>query len=162
MPLPDDARRIMRRIVIRGAVLEAEKATIDFEQFIEQMRAAGASDAEIRRIILEDFRERQGRLFRPFETAVKDVVSAGIHQAHAAGLVDQASADEMLRWTTTTEEGVTCEDCEGRAGEIRTLAEWTDLGLPASGFSRCGSRCRCVLTPVEAGAPDRVEVAEPT
>jgi len=144
----------------QNTILEAERATIEFEKYITNLRSSGMSDAEIKRLILADFLDKNPRLFGAYKNAIREEIAGAVHQADALGAADEfaADGDQLMRWTTVGDQR-TCEDCEGRAGRVQLLSMWRLMGLPKSGFSRCGRRCRCELTPARADAPKRIAEA---
>jgi hypothetical protein len=52
----------------------------------------------------------------------------------------------------------TCPDCKERNGQIRTIAEWLELGIPKSKHNRCGMFCKCPLQAVEYNEKTRLWV----
>ena len=53
----------------------------------------------------------------------------------------------FFRWHADLS-GDVCPDCAARNGQVKTMAEWTALGLPGTGATRCGAYCRCYLEAV--------------
>ena len=47
-----------------------------------------------------------------------------------------------------------CESCEELHGEVKSEAEWDDIGRPRSGNTLCGENCECDLVTVPATAED--------
>ena len=159
MALPEELSRLLI-VLHNGAFIEANKATLTFQQQVETLRALGMSDESIRRAILLDFIEDNGMYFGGFRSAIREQVAGGVHQAYQLGVNETYKAsggDGLYRWTTVGDER-SCEDCAERAGQEKTLEEWETIGMPKSGFSRCGRRCRCEITPVEVDAPSKMTV----
>lgn len=159
MAIPEELGRLLL-VLHNGAFIEANKATLTFQQQVETLRALGMSDESIRQAILLDFVNDNGVYFGAYRSAIREQIAGGIHQAYQLGVnetyrVEDPSGEGMYRWTTVGDEK-SCDDCAQRAGEERTLEEWQTIGMPKSGFSRCGRRCRCEVTPVEAEAPARI------
>ena len=159
MPTETQIGRTMTITLEQRGLLEAEAATAEFRRTIQSMRAMGMTDVQIRQRLLSDFVDENGMLFRSFANRMKNMVADAVHQAYEVGVVSAYDAeleqDHAMRWTTVGDENV-CEDCDLRAGEARPLSEWKILGLPKSGFSRCGNRCRCEITPDELDAPSEI------
>src|SRR3990167_4924089 len=137
----------MKKLLItvrQDTITEAARATIAFENEIRRLRQSGMTDVEIKQLLLEDFVSENPTLFGAYKNAVKEELAGAVHQADALGAVDTFGEDgdpEMI-WTTVGDDA-SCEDCEGRAGRVEKLSIWKAIGLPKSGFSRCGRRCRC-------------------
>jgi hypothetical protein len=56
--------------------------------------------------------------------------------------------NKTMIWLTEADEGV-CENCEERAGEELTWAEWQVAGPPGAAVCLGGDYCRCDLVVVE-------------
>ena len=163
MSLNEDIRNLLKITVHNGMILEAEKATISFQQYVQMLRTSGMSDEAIRQQILTDFANENSVLFGAYKNSIRELITGGMHQSYQLGVTNQYLADygeaAIMRWTTVGDDA-SCDDCNTRAGEEAPLREWQVRGMPKSGFSRCGRRCRCELTPVEADAPASI-VEEP-
>jgi hypothetical protein len=159
MPLRNDIQNLLSITVHNGVMLEAEKATITFQQQVQMLRASGMTDDQIRERFLTDFAAENSVLFGAYKNSIKELVAGVMHQSYELGVTsvyDEQYGDQgMMRWTTIGDDS-SCDDCADRAGEEAPLREWKVRGMPKSGFSRCGRRCRCELTPVEVGAPARI------
>lgn len=60
----------------------------------------------------------------------------------AVGLKNRADEERRYRWVLGETKSVThCPDCEARAGQVKTVSEWKEMGKPAC-------RCKCKLVPV--------------
>lgn len=60
------------------------------------------------------------------------------------------------------EDANTCESCDERHGESKSMEEWQVEGLPRSPALICGAECRCelLLVPAEEGADPYIEIAQ--
>lgn len=149
----------LRITLTESMLFQAERATITVEQEINKLRDGGMSEEAIRRLLLQDLVSEESTIFGQFKNAMREEITGTMAQAFEAGVVDefqaQTGGEAEYRWTTVGDADV-CEDCEERAGAVRSLAEWRAIGLPKSGFSRCDRRCRCEITPVEADAPAEI------
>lgn len=149
------------RITLTEAMLfQAEKNTITIEQEIRKLKDGGMSESAIRELLLQDLVSDESTLFGQFKNAMREEIAGTMAQAFEQGVAEVFQAElggEIdCRWTTVGDDDV-CEDCDPRAGMVRSLTEWRAIGLPKSGFSRCDRRCRCEISPTAAGAPDRIE-----
>ena len=120
------------------------------EQTAALLTEIGIAESQIASIIARDF-ATTGRIFSELDTATARVIRFGIKEASRLGMMSVYNAvlegDPIYRWIVAR--GVRhCEDCEERAGEEMRFSEWTRIGLPATGWSRCGYRCYCTLDPV--------------
>lgn len=153
MAAKDKVKELMLS-VRQNAIGAAEKATLTFEMLVRDLRTAGMSDIQIRTRLLNDFVDANPRFFGQFKNEVRDLITSAQGRAYQQGVVeDVAGTGVMMRWTTESDENV-CDDCEARAGDVRSMLEWEAIGLPKSGFSVCGTNCRCELTEETLGAPD--------
>jgi len=153
-----DVIKALMLVIHNGAMVEGSKQTLTFQQQLNRLRALGMGDAEIRQLLLNDFVDANPVYFGAYRSAIKEQIAGGIHQAYETAAVDayrESGVTGDFRWTTVGD-NKSCADCAERAGEIRPLDEWELIGLPKSGFSRCGERCRCEITPVAFDAPDRI------
>ena len=92
-------------------------------------------------------------LFREFKNALRNRTTGLVHQAASVGMASVYKANgkpkELYSWQAISNgnDENSCQDCIERHGQENTLEGWTEVGLPASGFSRCGTRCRCMIIP---------------
>jgi hypothetical protein len=57
-----------------------------------------------------------------------------------------ADATDLYMWVAVEDKN-TCDICAGNHGEVKTLAEWSNIGEPRSGACAGDQNCRCVLVP---------------
>lgn len=153
--------------------LSLSEHNVKLQRRINRLKNSGLGDRQIFATLDADFRtvsprgKRGGPIFRSMfkdvETSIQDVTKSVNSTAyhHRAGIIN-LTADEVGNLTTEVsgelmiwicalgsagKGGPTCQDCLIRNGQERTFAEWTSLGLPASGFSRCDDNCNCRLVP---------------
>tara|TARA_R100000008_G_C3575763_1_gene165148 strand:- start:571 stop:1746 length:1176 start_codon:yes stop_codon:yes gene_type:complete len=129
----------------------ATKTTMDLSSLINNMKASGMSDSNIKDKLLEDLwmsEPRGGRIFGGYRNAIKSSVKNGVGYAS-----NEAAKNKWLkegvkefRWVSVGDKSV-CIDCEERHGEEGTFDFIAALGLPKSGFSICQSNCRCQIVP---------------
>lgn len=136
-------------LILTGAreniVLEAEKATITYLQLVRQLRASGMGEDEIRQLILRDLIESNPVYFGAYKNALKEKIAGAAGQAYQEGVAELFEG-QQIKWITVGDES-SCLDCNERAGMTGTMEFFRLIGLPKSGFSRCGQRCRCELAP---------------
>ena len=133
------------------AFFEVTIFTANIQSSIERLQFEGLTDPQIKDRIRTQYQGKTGA-FAVLGNSTEDLVRYGIRESSRLGMLavyNQVLGDNVpYRWVVAR--GVKhCEDCEERSGEIRTFTEWTALGLPASGWSRCNFRCYCILDPME-------------
>lgn len=78
----------------------------------------------------------------------------------AAGAVVITNAEDDFTWITV-HDGKVCPSCASRHGDSKAIDDWVQEGLPRTGWSVCGGRCRCMLIPTntyeKAGKPGPLE-----
>ena len=145
MPEPvEDAMTIILSNQISGVA--ATKA-IEIITTVSTMLATGMTNEAIKDVLLNDL-QNGGRIFGSLKNQFKSTVRSGVtYSANTSAMNEfkQAGVKEF-RWKTRGKN--ICGDCEMRDGEIGTLEEIANIGLPQSGFSVCGSNCNCQLVAV--------------
>jgi len=107
--------------------------------------------------------EKGGRIFGELKNNTKASIAFGIGQASRLGQYENYDLDKgQFAWVTVGGHRI-CPDCEGRAGQEMTFAEWEREGVPGSGWSLCQGYCYCVLDPtgeiktkINVGPPEQV------
>lgn len=142
---------------MRFLQLEVSNAVRVFETSIgitlDRLELGGVSDDVIVEVVTAMNGTTPTNQRPPFATLTNGVVRAARgaikHVADAAILatVDNPQGD-LWTWVTIEDKRV-CDDCLPRHGTEHTLAEWTALGKPQTGWSICQERCRCMLLPRE-------------
>jgi len=133
------------------AFFEATIFTAQLQSSIERLQFEGLTNPQIKQRIRTQYNNKTGAFAVLFNSA-EDIIRYGIREVSRIGMMavynEILSSNANYRWIVAR--GVKhCEDCEGRSGEVRTFSDWTALGLPASGWSRCNFRCYCILDPME-------------
>jgi len=111
----------------------------------------GVSDEVILANLNDDLKTDRLGFFKAWKGEVRDTVVGGLHQASSIGQMVQYAKrgkGKEYRWVAVGDKNM-CKDCRERNGEVEDLETWELIGLPASGFSVCNERCRCILEPVE-------------
>jgi len=125
----------------------AAQTTLTLQEAIINMQSSGMAESAIRQSLLSDL-NAGGPLFGGFKSKLRNTVKNGIEMSSngsANGKFVKAGI-ERFQWVSVGD-GKVCPDCEERHGETGTMEFFELLGLPASGFSVCGSNCRCQLVP---------------
>ncbi len=126
------------------------------ESEILRLRQANIGDAEIVRILSDDFSTR-GRIFGEFSNNLRRGVVSGIMQGSRFGQDEVYGNSVSFRWVSVGSSKI-CVDCQDRIGQIATWEQWESLGLPATGFSVCKEFCYCQLVPEDIEIDDRVVI----
>ena len=142
MPEPvEDSMTIILSNQLSGVA--ATKA-IEINTTVSTMLATGMTNQAIKDVLLNDLQDG-GRIFGSLKNQFKATVRNGVtYSANTSAMNEfkQAGVKEF-RWETRGEN--ICDDCAMRHDEVGTLEEIANIGLPQSGFSVCGSNCKCQL-----------------
>ena len=125
----------------------AAQTTLTLQEAIVNMKASGMAESAIRQSLLGDL-NTGGPLFGGFKSKLRNTVKDGIEfssNGSANGKFVSAGV-ERFQWVSVGD-GKVCPDCEAKHGETGKMEYFELLGLPGSGFSLCGSHCRCKLVP---------------
>ena len=131
------------------AIIESGVFVSKLESTVERLRLDGLDDDTIKTRIKELYDNDIGPFAVLFAT-VRDITRYGIRENARNGMLSQYTSvfggSVLYKWITAV--GVKhCEDCDKRAGQLKTYQEWINLGLPGTGWSRCNTRCYCNLDP---------------
>ena len=127
----------------------AAQTTLTLQEAIVNMKASGMAESAIRQSLLGDL-NTGGPLFGGFKSKLRNTVKDGIEfssNGSANGKFVSAGV-ERFQWVSVGD-GKVCPDCEAKHGETGKMEYFELLGLPGSGFSLCGSHCRCKLVPAD-------------
>ena len=133
--------------------LEAYITTLEGD--IDFMRKSGMSDEAIKVRLLDDL-ENGGRIFSPIKSIPKNAVKSAINgiASQASNQVQIDAGIEEFTWVTISQKP--CPDCQSRSGETESMEFWETVGKPRSGFSVCGTNCKCRLVSSKANPPSEV------
>ena len=123
------------------------KTIAELEVLVENMKLAGATSASIQRVIANDLAVG-GRIFGTYANGVTGATNLGItSSAQIAEVLTYINAGvEKFKWVTVSNKA--CPQCAERAGRVETKETWQAVGYPRSGFSVCGTSCKCHLEPL--------------
>ena len=139
-----------------GATAAVDIFAARIESEILRLRQANVRDAEILRILNDDFSSR-GRIFGEFGNNLRRGVVSGIMQGARLGQDTVYGNRLRFRWVSVGSSKI-CVDCQDRIGRIESWEAWESIGLPATGFSICKEFCYCQLVPEEIEIDDRVVI----
>lgn len=125
----------------------ATQTTLSLEELITNMKATGMSNTAIRQTLLNDL-NNNGQIFGAFKNKIKSSVKNGVEFAsnQESKKVWLDEGVQEFQWISVGDKSV-CPDCEERHKEVGTMEFFDLLGQPKSGFSVCGSNCRCQVIP---------------
>ena len=128
---------------------QSEKAAIDIESYINQLRISGATDDTILALLLADLDEG-GRIFGAVTNGVVNTVKANVNvigNVASMATYEQAGVQEF-QWIVVNGKNA-CPDCIPRDGRVESMDFWISIGTPASGWSVGREHCNCELAPVD-------------
>tara|TARA_R100000734_G_C3307372_1_gene97954 strand:+ start:76 stop:1179 length:1104 start_codon:yes stop_codon:yes gene_type:complete len=134
--------------ISNGIASAAEQATITIEDLVSRMSQSGMSQKAIFDQLISDL-DNNGPLFGAFKNKVKSTVRDGIeiNFNQSANQIFENAGVQEYRWVAGSN-SKPCPDCALRHGEVGTMQYFEAIGKPCSGFSVCGSACKCKLIPV--------------
>lgn len=137
-----------QKIILRLSI-DGEGLGMSVRQMIKTWAASGMSEEAIL-AQLQTQLSPGGTLFERIMAGFRNATGEAVafisqEQVHA-----DWQGEDSWTWVAIRDAN-TCEDCETRHGEMRTWDEWVALGLPGSGATVCGYRCRCELVPAVVG-----------
>jgi len=121
---------------------KALRTALTLDEFIQTTLAQGASRDEIKSYLLKDLNEG-GRIFGEFRNAIKATSNGFIANTRDSAQYYQDADVKSYRWVAVLSN--TCPDCIERHGEIKSMEEWEEEGLPRAGFTVCKQNCQCIL-----------------
>ena len=132
--------------VMDKMVYDVRTFSNSLEKSVYTMTQAGTSPEIIKQTLKNDM-GTGGRIFGQLRNDTKASIVDGINQSAKMGQYKNYDLDKgEFAWVTVGGHRV-CMDCDGRAGQKMTFAEWESEGLPGSGWSVCQGFCYCVLDP---------------
>ena len=139
-----------------GAAAAVDIFTARIESEILRLRQANVGDAEIARVLRDDF-ESRGRIFGEYANNLRRGVVSGVMQGARIGQDTVYGNRLSFRWVSVGSNKI-CADCQDRIGRIETWEAWESIGLPATGISICKEFCYCQLIPEDVEIDDRVVI----
>ena len=127
----------------------------EIELLVSSMSLAGATPDAIRQVLLNDLTEK-GRIFGAYTNGLTKATSLGITSSgQIAEMLEYINAGYTeYKWVTVSKKP--CPQCAERAGRVELKEFWEAVGYPRSGFSVCGSACKCHLVPYNYAGKDTI------
>lgn len=150
--MPNLARRLSLLLGKNGLVEKQINDAVDsqvksVEEIVRIREMAGVSRAQIFAELQEDLLSEVPRIFGEFGGDMKRITYGAANIGASQGMASELDPQTKYRWQTAG--GNVCPDCEGRHGEVDTMANWTLRGLPAQWGSLCQTNCQCTLVAEE-------------
>ena len=135
--------------VTASLIADASISAIQIEQYINQLRIAGATDDTIWALLLADL-EDGGRLFGSYASSVTGTVKSSVDILGNISSMDvyREAGINQFKWVVVNGANA-CPDCNRRQGRVENINLWNAIGTPASGGSVCRQHCDCKLEPIQ-------------
>lgn len=135
------------------AYLEDHGVTVDVGAMEAAAAAALAPDARAISSGMTDSAKREAVTAKVKAQIVAQAKSAAretVRNAEKAAwdLADDRDWDLKFYMWVSVGSGV-CDSCHSLHGQVFALDQWEAIGIPGSGATICGERCRCTLVPVD-------------
>ena len=127
----------------------------EVELLIQNLSLAGADPMAIRGLLLYDL-QNKGRIFGGLVNGITGATNLGItSSAQIAEFLEYVKEGYTeYKWVTVSKNP--CFQCAERAGRTEMKEYWEAIGYPRSGFSVCGSNCKCHLVPYKYVGKDTI------
>ena len=120
---------------------KAQRAALTIDEFIRLASEQGADNETIKQYLLKDLNEG-GKLFGQFRNSIRATATGTINRMSDSAQWAEDTA-VSYRWVAVLVN--TCPDCILRHGDVKTMEEWEQEGLPRAGLTICGEHCKCKL-----------------
>lgn len=144
-----DGAEINERIILKLATT-GEGYGERVKQTARALAAAGMSEAAIL-LRLKKECSPGGTLYESIMAGFRNVTGEVVDYVSVEEAHSTWGGRDAWIWISV-EDANRCEDCAERDGEVKTWAEWEELGLPGMGTTVCDWRCRCSLEPADLAA----------
>ena len=115
---------------------------------INSMRLSGMANAEVRKILVADL-ITGGRIFGQLRNGVKRISKNAIEEAGNIASIKKFRQKDYKEYKWITVGRNICPDCKPRHGLTGDISYFSNIGLPKSEFSVCGTNCNCQLVPIQ-------------
>lgn len=151
-------------VLLSDLLSSVARGAEDLERAVVKLQRAGMSPERIKAVLEEDFEQGgpiSGPFWRSLESTVTDTTGRAFTEAELDAYAEEVLPDllgddspeaaDMAPMTWVAALRNTCADCLPRHGQVATLGEWREQGLPGTGWSVCTKHCKCQLVPAQAG-----------
>jgi hypothetical protein len=135
------------------AYLAEHGTEIDPDELRASVAAALEADAPAIRGGLTDAGKRaavEKKVKSLVESTARRITRDTVRKSQMAAwdLADDREWDRKFYMWVSVGSGV-CDSCHSLHGQVFALDQWESIGIPGSGSTICGDRCRCTLVPGE-------------
>lgn len=136
-----------------AAYLADHGVELDVATLEAAVAAALANDAKAIEGGLTDPAKRaqvEEKVAKLVQSSAKRVARDTVRKAQMAAWdqADEREWDRKFYMWVSVGSGV-CDSCHSLHGQVFALDQWESIGVPGSGATLCGDRCRCTLVPVQ-------------
>jgi hypothetical protein len=126
-------------------VAQANMLQLEIDAFLARQGVV-MSTAEIQALIYGGDSTVAVAAFDKFRNVARRIIAGTVNSGWGTGTDIRQSQDddgELYEWRVDSKNP--CPDCSSRNGQRMSLSAWQAAGLPQSGFSVCGTNCKCKL-----------------
>lgn len=139
--------------IVTDMASEANKTQVDVDAYVDAALASGMTEEAVRDLVFGGGSVTTRTFTDAFKRRIVSIIDGAINKGWGDGMVarqvESGPLDQLYTWRA--ESAKPCPDCSARNGDKRSMAEWAIAGLPRSGWSLCGSNCKCILDKAGAG-----------
>jgi len=115
---------------------------------MSRLKSSGLSDNAIVEAMYKEMLSKDGGTLAKLENKEANCLWDFMKGASQDTVFSDLDDEKMYKWVMNPG-AKHCEGCSERNGQIKTLDEWYDIGVPGSGDTDCYYNCMCDLVPVE-------------
>ena len=120
----------------------------DASERMARLKSSGLSDNAIVETLYKEMLSKDGGTLAKLENSEANDLWDFMKGASQDTVFSDLDDDKMYKWVMNPG-AKHCEGCSERNGQIKTLDEWYDIGIPGSGDTDCYYNCMCDLVLVE-------------
>jgi hypothetical protein len=153
----EETDRSLIRLIALGIVYDIFVFKARIDKTINVLRGTGMSEDGIRSVLANDLSNHESIFGELRNSIVRGIVFGNNQFSRVGQLEVYGDSIELYEWITIEGKKI-CDDCAPRRGQVDTLDNWMERGMPGSGWSVCGGRCYCILVPVGNTANENIIV----
>jgi len=120
----------------------------DAAERMARLKSSGLSDNAIVETLYKEMLSKDGGTLAKLENSEANDLWDFMKGASQDTVFSDLDDDKMYKWVMNPG-AKHCDECSDRNGQIKTLDEWYDIGIPGSGDTDCYYNCMCDLVLVE-------------
>lgn len=126
-------------------VSNANMLQLEIDAFLARQGVV-MSPIEIQALIFGGESTVAASALQKFRNAALRIIAGTVNSGWGTGTeFRQAEDDDGEQYEWRVESNNPCPDCSSRNGQKMSYDAWRAAGLPRSGFSVCGTNCKCTL-----------------